>query len=253
MIHNEDRTIVLPVPFLREGSILYVGSSAGTSRLYIEEHWGELAGRFGEVGYPFVFIPDIVESLGPELYGYLFPGGDGHLTPESMYRRLQDLAGLNDQAGFLYRQSGTLYFHVLPESPDEAIESAIAGFISFLLYSQESERKEISYRKAAKMRRPPVFYDTIFGEGFEITEESSCCESAPIKESDDSIRFSVEGNKQDEEERPDPRVQAILDAWEKIEREFTKEIRLLSERPEYVHGGVGVQPGEAPRALNAHF
>lgn len=172
MRNEEDRPIHLPVPFLKEGTVLFVSPDAA------------LAGRPDRKGC--LSLADLATSLSPELRAYFFPGAAADLSAAALYRRLQELAGLGNETGLLYRRDGVLYFHPLPEGVQP---------------------------KSAK----PRFRGFRRGKAPRI--EAMPCEEPEID--DESILFSIaEEAAVEEREAQDPRVQAILDAWEKIEREF---------------------------------
>ncbi|MBQ6072926.1 MAG: hypothetical protein IJK90_03305 [Bacteroidales bacterium] len=180
MHHEKDRRIDLPVPFLKEGTVLFVSPDPAI--------------RLGTTGC--TYLADIVSSLTPEIRRYLFPGEDSVVSAADMYRYVQELAGLDGRTGFLYRFHGNLYFHAASESLDEPM------VYEYYSHSQEQERRRS--RKEARPGHPNIAFDIPFH---------------------DEIRFSVcgdreEGDREEKEEAPDPRVQAILDAWAKIEREF---------------------------------
>lgn len=181
MRNEEDRPIYLPVPFLKEGTVLFVSPDAA------------LAGRPDRKGC--LSLADLAASLSPELRAYFFPGAAADLSAAALYRRMQELAGLGDETGLLYRRGGVLYFHPLPETVQpKAAKPRLRGF---------------------RLSRAPMV-------------EAMPCEEPEIDE--EPIRFSVSEEKEckrfeapqeaTREEAQDPRVQAILDAWEKIEREF---------------------------------
>ena len=171
MQNNGDKRILPDVPFLKEGTVLFLGSR-------------------NESGYrprgKCIYLPDLVQSLDADLYQYLFPGDHDVLSAEDMERRIRELAGLGDEKGLLYRRNGVLYFHASSETP----------------------KREFRRRKTAE----PQFHDILFSE-VGICEELRYCQELEKRER--PVADVVEA-----EEAPDPRVQAILDAWRKIEREF---------------------------------
>ena len=145
--------------------------------------------RFLKDGIRLLFLPDLAASLTPDLRQYLFPGTDTPLSVEDMCQRIRNLAGLDEQTGLLYRKDGVLYFRPLPER----------------------FRKRRGCEKIAE----PDFFD--------ILPEESSDSSGVSAVSEQEIRFSIVGKEEEKEEKDeslDPRVQSVLDAWEKIEREF---------------------------------
>ena len=187
MRNEEDRPIHLPVPFLKEGTVLFVSPDAA------------LAGRPDRKGC--LSLDDLATSLSPEFRAYFFPGVAAELTAAALYRRLQELAGLGNETGLLYRRDDVLYFHPLPMIADEP---ALSG------RSPRSAAANSRLRGFRLSRAPMI--------------EATPCEEPEIDE--ESILLSVTEEKEckrfeaPREEAQDPRVQAILDAWEKIERDF---------------------------------
>lgn len=205
MLFNEDKRIKLPVPFLQDKTVLYVDSRIGTSHFYIEDNAEELAERFKDAGYTFLFIPDLVDNLPLGVLHYLFPGQNDILLAENLYQNIQDIAKLGDKTGFLYKQDGLVYFRVIPESPDSAIEEAIDDLIAYLDHVPETELGEIRFRKSK-----PISYSR------EKREIDEAYDSLGLNEPEADIRFSILAD----EEQLGPRAQQILAAWEKIERDF---------------------------------
>ena len=185
MRHGEDIQITVPVPFLEKGTALFVGN--GTIRSH--SVWN---------GRRLLSLEDLVRSFTPELCQYLFPGGDSHLSVEEMCRRVRSLAGIGNQTGLLYRKQGILYFHPFPDASDDELAANIEADLS-LLYEEDKmaptgqarERRKACFRR--KSAKPEICFS--------------------ISGRDESVEIAEEG-------APDPRVQAILEAWSKIEREF---------------------------------
>ncbi len=209
MLYNDDKRIKLPVPFLQDKTVMYVDSRIGRSHTYIEEHWAELASRFDEVDYKFLFLPDLVGELSPEVIHYMLPGQRDILLAEDMYQQIQDLAKLGNKTGFLYKQDELTYFRVLPESPDESIAAAIDDFISFLASSQVQETSSIRFRIARDKD-----LDQLPFQAFELDE---ACDTLDIPAPTGShARFSIQVREEDLE----PRIQSIIDEWERLAAKF---------------------------------
>ena len=173
---NEDKRIEHAVPFLKEGTVLFVSPDP--------------VQRIDTPGC--TILSDLIDTLSPDIRQYLFPGSDPVLSVEDAYRRVRELAGLGDQTGVLYRLDGVLYFHPLAEGAELDIDT---------LLSRPLDSRVVE-RRASRLRKAP---------------------SPRAILSEETILFSVvgeESEKLEKEEAPDPRVQAILDAWRKIEREF---------------------------------
>lgn len=180
--------IKTPVPFLQDRTVLYVGDGAERA---------ELPGRFRDAGYKFLFLPELAESLGPALLGYMCPGNEGPVSVEDMYRRVRDLAGLGERTGFLYKRNGVTRFCALPDSsPGRG-----AGFASE------------AFEKHFSTSRPPVL-------------RSRKRAPDPVEESYDGLEEggvfydALECPVPEAEEPLDARTQQILRAWEQIEREY---------------------------------
>ena len=203
MLFNDDKRIKFPVPFLKSKTVLYVDSRTGTSHEYIEFSWEYIMSRLERLGYSFAFLPDLVSQLSPDLMQYMFPGQDSSVFAEDLYQRIQDLAGLNGKTGFLYKQGRAIYFHALPEGPKERIAVAIDEFIEFLRDIRSTKRmlpEENDIIPSRKELASPVHKRIEPG----------------IMGDMGGPRFSVRS----EEEPLDPKAQAIIKAWEKIEKEF---------------------------------
>ena len=220
MRNEKDRPIHLPVPFLKEGTVLFVSPDAADAAAP-----GRRPDRKGCLS-----LADLAASLSPELRAYFFPGVEADLSAAALYRRLQELAGLGGsanaaadgfagQSGLLYRRDGTLYFHPLPAGLRPDAEAA--GEAALPSRPPQSE-------PALSGRPPRSVAEKSRLRGFRRSRapriEAMPCEE-PLSD-EESILFSVTEEKEckrfeaPREEAQDPRVQAILDAWEKIESEF---------------------------------
>ena len=89
MIFNEDKRIKFPASFLQDKTILYVGSRTGMSHVYVEEHWEDLVRRFDDIGYRFLFLPDLAVALSPDILHYMLPGQKDNLLAEDMYLEIR--------------------------------------------------------------------------------------------------------------------------------------------------------------------
>jgi len=215
MQYNEDKRIKIIVPFLQDKTVLYVDSRIGTSHFYIEDYWDDILFKLDGVGYTFLFLPDLCSQLSPELLHYMFPGNKDILLVEDMYQRIQDLAGLNDKTGFLYKLGGKTYFRVIPESPNDEIEAAIEDFVDFLGEQQEEERDSIRFSITKKEEDSGLRFSKKSAD-IDFSRHLPELNEAPSIPYSGDIRFRISGT----EESLDPKVQRIIEAWEKIEREF---------------------------------
>jgi hypothetical protein len=189
MVNHDDKQITIPLPFLQDETVLYVESPKGTSHHYIEEFKDDLFKKFRKAGYTFLYLPDLVKDLSPEILDYQFPGQRSNLLAEDLYRNIQDVAQLGDRTGFLYKRNGHVYFRSIPESPDRLIKAAVDEFISSLRPEIFEEEREIRFRKLTP-------------RGLERAESYH------------GLPEIVN------EERLDPKTQAIIDAWEEIEHKY---------------------------------
>ena len=186
MQYNEDKRIDLAVPFLQEGTALFLGNAPDARQ-----------GCPRWKGFRLLYLSDLVASLTPDLCQYLYPGADEALSADVLCRRVRELAGIGEQTGLLYREEGVLYFH--PEGYGKRASAP---------------RDERSRKCRKRGRSGPGFFDICFsvsgeeatGVGAGVVEAAEAAKVAEVAESS--------------EEMPDPRVQAILAAWEAIERKF---------------------------------
>lgn len=254
MRNEEDRPIHLPVPFLKEGTVLFVSpdaadapAAAAASAPAPASAPGRRPDRKGCLS-----LSDLAASLSPELRAYFFPGVEADLSAAALYRRLQELAGssgsgsanadadgLGGQPGLLYRLDGTLYFHPLPEGIRPEAEGADAAALPSRSpqsepalsgrpprsVAEKSRLRGFRRSKAPRIEATPCEEPLSDEESilFSVTEENECNRvAAPLeairKETPEAARETARETAR--EEAQDPRVQAILDAWEKIEREF---------------------------------
>ena len=209
MLYNGDKRIKLPVPFLQDKTVMFVDSPIGKSHSYIEEHCPEIVSRFDEAEYKFLFLPNLVGELSPDVIHYMLPGQGDIPFAEQMYQEIQLFANLGNKTGFLYKQDGITFFRVLPEFPDESIAAAIDDFISFLSISQVNETHSIRFRVAEDKD-----LDRLPFQAFELDDVSDTLEiPAPTGS---NVRFSIKGR----QEALDPRIQSIIEEWERLADKF---------------------------------
>lgn len=224
MQYNEDKRIKINVPFLQDRIVLYIDSSIGTSHFYIEDHQDDILSKFKRAGYKFLFIPSLCSRLSHELIHYLYPGNKDILFVEDMYQRIQDLADLNDRTGFLYKLDGQTYFREIPEAPYDEIEAAVKDLVDFLNEQQEKERGRIRFRMG---NDSGVRFRIMSTEDSMVsTEDSMVSTEEPFASIEGSVVYLEEPLVSTKkylacpEEPLDPKTQRIIEAWEKIEREF---------------------------------
>ena len=213
MRYNEDKRIKLPVEFLQDKTVLYIDSCIGTSQFFIEQHWEGLVSEFEDAGYRFLFLPNLAELLSPSVLHYMLPGQKDILLAEDMYQEIQKIANLGGKTGFLYKQDELTYFHVIPVSPDEAVDSAIGDFISFLKHLEARETSNIRFRIAEDNKLDQLPFQAF---DFDETLEAEETTEALLEPSGSDIRFSI----RKDEEALDPRTQSIVDEWERLAAKF---------------------------------
>ena len=194
-MHNEDEKIQLPVSFLRKRTILFVDALGDTPGTLDETSWKVFSHRLKGIGYTLTFLPDLVKQLSPELLRYMSPGQRENISVEDMYRRIQDLAGL------LYKQRGGTYFRVIPTGSLEDLIPAFDAFIKHLKDLLEEDVCSIRFSKSGLSEDSDFF-------------KSSCASHRIVFKREASIPEPIQ------EDTPDPKSQAIIKAWEEIERKF---------------------------------
>ena len=221
MPYQDDRRIELPFPFLKEWTVLYVGDENNPLCAEgLDSCRASVVDLFRSYGKRLVFLSDILKTLNPDMLQYLFPGQDELVVEEAVYKRLVEAIGNGEWHGFLYRQQDGVYFHAVTTTDTCRELEDIRDFVSAIsaevvvspapsvgsaLFEEEPEEKASmrSERRICKERRfekrDPSFIDMLLSENVEEREQILL----------------------------DPRAQAVLDAWEKIEREFGITIEAL--------------------------
>lgn len=189
MQSNDNIRIKVPVPFLKDKTVIYVNSQSGESKDFLKEihHDDYLTIELGIKGYTFTYLPNLISQLSPDIIHFMFPGQKETLSIEDVYQRIRDLTGLKNQSGFLYKQNGVDYFWALSYDSREEFRVSIYQFIDFI----------------------PDVYGPMFSKSIRFH-----------KELPERSRIRAKIVPLNKEEPLDPRAQAIIDAWEKIEREF---------------------------------
>ena len=224
MTDNNDIVIKAPVPFLNERTVLFVDDPACSFGSLIATNRERLDLHFRKMRHRFVFIPEMLQSLTPELLGYQFPGLTEPLTAESIYTHIRAAAGLGSEAGFLYKADNAVRFCRISDFTDEAVSEAL-GRMTFLRYTNKCSNTNESSRRTTRGLRS----DSIL---FPETEDV-----------DNSINFSLVGKEEKrycEESAPhrfpfppevplDAKTLAILEAWRRFEEEYGISIRDLEK------------------------
>ncbi len=209
MIFNEDNRVKLPVPFIKDSTVLFVDSPAGAFHSFIEKNKIQLIIRFRGAGYTFLYLPDMVDRLSPEMVQYLFPGKKDGILAEDLYRNIRETGRLGNDAGFFYREGGLTYFHIIPESTEGSASEAVDRFVSFLTERCENDLYEPTGNTRFRERESEY---SIPKESIDASEISG---SRKIR-----FRKIFGTSKSPEVITLDPRKQALVDAWKRFEREF---------------------------------
>lgn len=201
MLSTEDKRIQFPVPFLEKRTVLYVTSPEEAEHYYKEPFFRYLDIDFSKVSYTFAFLSEIAGKLNGDILQYLFPGREEGAFADEMYHRLQALTGIEDLNGFFYKQDGVTYYRAIPEWSSGEAEKAINSFIEHLRSIQKPE-SDIRFSKIDSS----------------ILNESNLSSFDSVDF--DEVCFSVTNKGKEEPIELDPRAKAIIEAWERIERQF---------------------------------
>lgn len=189
------------MPFLEKRTVLYVTSPEEAEHYYKDSIFRNLDIDFSKVSYKFAFLPEIAGKLNGDMLQYLFPGREEGAFADEMYHRLKALTCIEDLNGFFYKHDGVAYYRAIPEWSSGEAEKAINSFIEHLRSIQKPE-SDIRFSKIDS---------SILNETYLPSFDSDAL---------DEIRFSVKSEEKEEPIELDPRVQAIIEAWERIERQF---------------------------------
>lgn len=115
MRNNEDQRLPAIFPHVMRRTVIYLGDSNSIPSGVVNS----IRRLFSSIGYRFIFLPDLLNDLSPELLAYLFPGfvRKDLLSLEDQIKRQ---AGLDGRTGFLYKKSRYWYFRFreVPSPPD---------------------------------------------------------------------------------------------------------------------------------------
>lgn len=216
MENKEDIIIDFPASFLKKDRVLYVAEDIGASRSgWMDRLRPEVEGLLREAGKKLILLPGLFKALNPEMLSYLFPGQGGFISEEAIYRQIVAPIGSQRCPGFVYKENGKVYFHAITAVDNQQVLEEIRDLFPVIsiepviyvendaeeCFRDESPRfrvkarkeEERSCRKEARESCQPSFWDTLFSAASEAEREQVVL---------------------------DPRAQAILEAWDKIEREF---------------------------------
>ncbi len=207
MWFKKDKQAKREIPFISESGVLFVDSSASPSSALIEDDLNDIQGKLFSKGYTLVYLPELVDSINPDIMGYMFPGWQGTVSVDDMYNRIRIAAGLKDEAGFLYKKNGEYIF--LPFSDNW-----------FDLIPAHSEEKGPMFSLEAS-KKP---------EGPEEPEKQKAqtklnIPRKKIEVNTDDLLFNEDVDTEDF----DPKTTEIIRAWKSIERRFNITVEDLQE------------------------
>lgn len=113
MAHNDDLRVLLDVPFLKNGMVIYVsGQESGPQDQYVAQNRASIREQFAASDSRFIFIPDLLESIPESVQDYLFPKMD-YPSLDAVYAHIRKTANLGNKAGLLYQQGRAVFFRVI--------------------------------------------------------------------------------------------------------------------------------------------
>ena len=216
MRNNDDKRIKTEVPFLQDNTVLFIDGSSEAADYNHEPIWEQFAFHFRYLGYKFLFIPELVRHLSEDVVHYMFPGYDGNAETVALYSRIQELTKLGNQTGLLYKQNGSTYFHAVSDSSEEEKQAGVQSLIDYLRETQEPERSVI-------LCGIPSRDDECFELDVDNLISARKLEIPRKKKSkglQDSGANPIHWSFTADPDHLDPRTWAILEAWDRIEREF---------------------------------
>lgn len=216
------------IPFLKKNTVLILGGySSGLDRFY-ENHKETFFYASKVTGYKFLYLPEILGNLSPELINLLFPGSEGCISAEEVYAHIRKTANLEGRVGFLYKIKRTGYFYEVPGFSEEEISRSLDPFFN-LLEEASSFQKEKKYSSKQIQLSEPLF------------EKEISIISAPLhrrkpiirdtEKSEEDIRFSIAGPEPFPADGDvlDQRTLNIIEEWRKFEKEYGITIDRLAE------------------------
>jgi len=216
MRFNEDKRIKADIPFLKDNSVLYIACHASPYGYYSKDFFEDMHYRFEEVGYTLLHLQEMLSHLPEDMVQYMFPGMGGHLNLEDAYQHIQEIAGIGDQGGFLYKQNAFTYFHPIKETTPESIEESLSSLIDYLRDTQEPEYSDIRFSIGGSD-----------DEMFELDDLVSYSKPNQIRFSkkkkvhlEDKAAQEPRWAALTDEDDLDFKTLSILDAWDEFERRF---------------------------------
>ncbi|MBR5076893.1 MAG: hypothetical protein IKX28_07820 [Bacteroidales bacterium] len=122
-----DRRIHHSLPFLRPKTILYVaGADSAALDARVAQRGPELREAFEDIGWHFLYLPELLASIPEDVLDYLFPLQE---SPDAagVYARIRETAGTGDGAGLLYMRHGNVWFRLLTNA--DSLQKEVGGLI----------------------------------------------------------------------------------------------------------------------------
>ena len=202
MYFNKDKRITATIPGLSGKSVLYIGSPGNDLFPKDSGSWEALQNEFHWIGYKFIFVPELLEAFSGQMSEYLFPGFEMP-DVDTIFDRLQDLAGIKGKTGFIYKHFRYTYFRDL-SIPGIDVGERISDLIEFL-----SQPRIPQHIGKGALKEP----DEASPIRFSKTQKSTYTEIPfPAQyEFDSDIQFSIKGPFRKDEQEP-PWSESELDA-----------------------------------------
>lgn len=130
MYFNKDKQIRTAIPGLTGKTVLYIGSPENDLFPKDSGSWETLQKEFKLIGYKFIFVPELLETLSGQMSEYLFPGFE---LPDVnvVFERLQNLAGIKGKTGLIYKRRRYTYFRDLSK-PGIDVRERISDLLELL-------------------------------------------------------------------------------------------------------------------------
>lgn len=204
---RKDIIIKATIPYLGARTVLLIEDPERPIPVPHEGFWEEVKYGFKRAGYKFIFLPEVLSGIRPEVAEYLFPGFE---VPDAaaIYRQIRDLAGIGPRYGFLYKIGRYTYFKDL-SVPGTDIGNAIRDLMERFYDNVEAKVKPrgIEHSSKAFGRMVPDMMERRL-EPIEYIPE--CPETGT------DLDFSITGAY---EEELDNRANEILDSFQRFLRE----------------------------------
>lgn len=129
MAHNDDLSVLLDVPFLKNGMVIYVsGQESGPQDQYVAQNRASIREQFAASDSRFIFIPDLLESIPESVQEYLFPMME-HPSQDAVFAHIRKTAQLGNKAGLLYQCERDVFFREIgTESFQEEVSELAEEF-----------------------------------------------------------------------------------------------------------------------------